>query len=279
MLVKTDNRALALKNGALATRDSVGLLMEQVVLKGDLAAFTPGQRVDYVIEWCRSLSLNPLTHPFDILPDKAGKLTLYLNAGGAAQLRGNKHVDIKTAPGERQDDLYIVRATATMPDGRTDEDFGAVSLVKENGTWQTTQNGKKYLKGDGTYSPLQGIELIDAMKKALTQAKRRVTISILGLTNVVDPDSGRMNTVPAENLSFDPGTGEIFEQPTEGELVDAPEPDQAPPSRTITCANPDCGNVIPKVNQTLKGELSDAEFAAHTEGLCERCYRATATRR
>ncbi len=57
------------------------------------------------------------------------------------------------------DDLYIVKARATMPDGRTDEALGAVPLG----------------------SSVKGETRANAIMKGETKAKRRVTLSICGL--------------------------------------------------------------------------------------------------
>src|SRR5262245_20253745 len=56
------------------------------------------------------------------------------------------------------DDIYVVTAQATLPSGRQDESIGAVTI-----------GGKK------------GDDKCNALMKAETKAKRRVTLSICGL--------------------------------------------------------------------------------------------------
>src|SRR5260370_32382559 len=77
-----------------------------------------------------------------------------------------------------QEDVYIVRARATMPDGRTDESLGAVSLAG-----------------------LEGEALANALMKAETKAKRRVALSICGLGML---DETEVETLPSARGAGDP---------------------------------------------------------------------------
>lgn len=132
--------------------------VEKVVTSGDLSSLTSVERVNYYLAACQSLSLNPITKPFDYLKEN-GKLSLYLNSVGASQLRDNRQVSIKIVQREVIEGVYVVTAQAVTPDGRTDEATGAI--------------------------PLQGLDpkaKANAMMKAETKAKRRVTLSICGLT-------------------------------------------------------------------------------------------------
>lgn len=131
--------------------------IEQVIIVGDLSKLTPQQRSKYYFDVCRSVGLNPFTRPFDYI-NLSGKLTLYAKKDAGDQLRKLHGVSIQVTARERIDDLYVVTARATSRDGRADEEIGAVPI----GT----------LKGDA---------LANAMMKATTKAKRRVTLSICGL--------------------------------------------------------------------------------------------------
>lgn len=132
-------------------------ILEKVVIGGDLSVLSAEQRVQYYNALCRSLDLNPLSKPFDYLTiDK--KLLLYARKDCTEQLRSNRQVAITELTSEMVGDLLIVTAYAQLPDGRTDIDRGAVSL--------------KGVFGDG---------LANAHMKAVTKAKRRVTLSICGL--------------------------------------------------------------------------------------------------
>lgn len=131
--------------------------IERVLVKGDLSELTAAQRVEYYHQVCRSMRLNPLTRPFDYIKLN-GLLTLYAKRDCAEQLRRRDSVSVSIVSRERLDDVYVVTAHAILPDGRFDESTGVVSLTG-----------------------LRGEFLANALMKAETKAKRRVTLSICGL--------------------------------------------------------------------------------------------------
>jgi len=169
-----------------------GQIAERVIAMGDLESMQPGERARYYTRVCESMGLNPLTQPF-MYVRLNGKLTLYAKRDAADQLRKIYDVSVIVAKRERTDDLYIVTARATMPNGRTDESIGAVSIAG--------------LKGEG---------LSNALMKAETKAKRRVTLSICGLgwldeTEVADVRAAKPVTVTQD--------GEIVEPPSQPDLT------------------------------------------------------------
>jgi hypothetical protein len=131
--------------------------LRQVLADGDLAALNSEQRYAYYQSVCESVGLNPLTRPLEYI-ELNGKLTLYAKRDATDQLRHKYQVSIAIVDRTTQEDVYIVRARASMPDGRTDESLGAVSLAG-----------------------LEGEALANALMKAETKAKRRVALSICGL--------------------------------------------------------------------------------------------------
>ncbi len=160
-------------------------IMERVIAEGDLSKLTPGQRVEYMVALCRSLGLNPMTRPFQYIVLN-GKLTLYATRDATDQLRKIHGVDISISSRERIEDVYVVTARATMRGGRTDESTGAVSIAN--------------LRGDA---------LANALMKAETKSKRRVTLSIVGLGIL---DETELETVRGARLvSVNTETGEIIE--------------------------------------------------------------------
>jgi len=164
-----------------ATPDEI---IEQVVVSGDLAKLTPAQRVNYYNRVCNSMGLNPLTRPFDYITLN-NKLTLYAKRDAADQLRKLHGVSVQIVSRERIEDVFTVTAHATMPDGRSDESIGAVAL--------------------GT---LKGEALANALMKAETKAKRRVTLSIVGLGWL---DETEVETIrDARPVMVDASTGEIL---------------------------------------------------------------------
>jgi hypothetical protein len=131
--------------------------VESVLVTGDLGKLTPEERVSYYNRVCESLALNPLTRPFDYLTLQ-GKTVLYARRDCAEQLRKRDKVSTRITAREVVEGCYVVTASASTPDGRTDESVGAVWI--EN---------------------LAGEPRANAMMKAETKAKRRVTLSICGL--------------------------------------------------------------------------------------------------
>ena len=155
--------------------------IEDVLIRGDLSKLTADQRNEYYMRVCESVGLNPLTKPFEYLTLN-GKLTLYARRDAADQLRKINGISIKIISQDRVGDLWSVHVQATDRSGRTDEDLGVVSLPAN-------------AKGDAA---------ANTMLKAITKAKRRVTLSISGLgfldeTEVEDiPKPNRHTTQPKE---------------------------------------------------------------------------------
>ena len=152
-------------------------IIEKVLLSGDLAKLTPQERVNYYGRVCDSIGLNPLTRPFEYLTLN-GKLTLYAKRDATDQLRSLRKVSIEIVSREKVGDVYAVTARASTPDGRRDESIGAVTA----GT----------LKGD---------PLANAIMKAETKAKRRVTLSIVGLGWL---DETEIETIPGARVEEPP---------------------------------------------------------------------------
>jgi hypothetical protein len=153
---------------ALAKHDAASAI-EQAVINGNLAGLTPEQRVVYYRNVCDSVGLNPFTKPFDYITLN-GKLTLYAKKDATDQLRDKRKVNIVKLERERMEDIYTVTAYAVTADGRQDSSIGAVSIAG--------------LRGDA---------LANAIMKAETKAKRRVTLSICGLGML---DETEIETIP-----------------------------------------------------------------------------------
>lgn len=141
--------------------------VEMALIGGDLGKLTPDQRLDYYRQVCQSLGLNPLTKPFDYITLN-GKLTLYARKDCTEQLRSIRKISVRIMAREVVEGCYVVTARASTPDGREDESVGAV--------------------------PIEGLKheaRSNAMMKAETKAKRRVTLSIcgLGILDEIEVDS------------------------------------------------------------------------------------------
>jgi hypothetical protein len=135
-----------------------GDIIESVIAKGDLSKLTADERNRYYVEVCRSVGLNPLTQPLAYIPLN-GKLTLYAKRDCADQLRKLNSISIEIVSQEMSDGLLSVHVRAKDASGRTDEDLGVVNFPET----------------------LRGEARANAILKAVTKAKRRVTLSISGL--------------------------------------------------------------------------------------------------
>lgn len=193
-------------NTAVAVQPDKGSIMESVLINGDLSQLTPDQRSSYYMNVCDSVGLNPLTKPFEyiVLNDK---LTLYAKRDATDQLRKVHGISIIITTREKLDGVYIITAKAVTRDGREDESTGAVALEKEDGEWSQSSSGKRFFKKNGKIIPFKGDDLANAMMKAETKAKRRVTLSICGLGIL---DETEIETI-ANAKKVDGATGEILE--------------------------------------------------------------------
>ena len=167
-------------------------LVESVLLQGDLSRLTAPQRVAYYNRVCESLGLNPLTKPFDYLALN-GKTVLYAKRDATEQLRKIHGVSIVDISSREVGGVFVVTAKAQDARQRIDVSTGAVAIAN-----------------------LKGEALANALMKAETKAKRRVTLSICGLGLL---DETEVETIPravvqatatAEAVNTD--TGEIVEQ-------------------------------------------------------------------
>lgn len=138
--------------------ESMGVqALEKVLINGDLSSLSPGDRLLYYTTLCKTLNLNPLARPFDYIVLN-GKLTLYAKRDCTEQLRKINGVSLSITSRENDGECYIVTARAIDRTGRTDESTGVVTM-----------------------SNLKGEQRSNAMMRAETKAKRRVTLSICGL--------------------------------------------------------------------------------------------------
>ena len=187
------------------TEDAAIMALERVVTMGDLRDLTPVERVNYYLDLCQSLGLNPRSRPFDWIlfkgENETEKLSLYPNSSCMAQLRNLHRIRVEITRREVVGDLFVCEARGTLPDGRTDTASKYVPI--------TNYQGER----------LRGQQLGNAMMKAETGAKRRLTLSIVGLAGIPDREEG--GTV--RHVVVD-GTGAIIERPTDAQRALASDP-------------------------------------------------------
>jgi hypothetical protein len=191
---------------ALATRGPLSTNIEQVLIGGDLAQLKPEERLNYYNHLCQSLGLNSLTQPFQYIVLN-GKLQLYAKKDCTEQLRKIHGVSITSVDPKQIGDLLVVVASASDRDGRVDSSTGAVNL-----------------------SGLKGENLANAMMKAETKAKRRVTLSLCGLGML---DETEVDTLKQQGVASEPqGNNWQAPDPTQPANVTNSTTMMTPPSTT-----------------------------------------------
>lgn len=142
--------------------------IEAAVINNDLSKLDAQGRVTYYRKLCESLGINWLTRPFGYLTLN-GKLTLYANKDAAEQLRNKNGISIEKPDIRFEEEWIIVTVAAHDATGRTDSDVGVVNRKDMQGNFG------------------------NALMKAVTKAKRRVTLSICGLGML---DETEVETIP-----------------------------------------------------------------------------------
>jgi hypothetical protein len=150
------------------TREKV---IESLVLRGDLSGLTPAQRASHYRRVCDSLGLNPDSQPLTYLKLN-GKEILYASRGATDQLAAIHRVNRKIIDGPKVIDLggqkiVFCVAEASHPNGRTETAIATIQMS----------------------------DPANVLMKAETKAKRRATLSILGLGML---DEMEVESIPAE---------------------------------------------------------------------------------
>jgi hypothetical protein len=149
--------------------------LEHILGTGDLSKLSTQQRVEFYAKTCQSLGLNPLTRPFRFMSFQ-GNTVMYATRDCTDQLRKVNGITLHVVDKQLDGELFIVTVRARDRHGREDEDMGAVTLGQ-----------------------LKGESRANALMKALTKAKRRVTLSICGLGLT---DEAELDTMPG-STTFD----------------------------------------------------------------------------
>lgn len=165
---------------------------EYALLEGDLSKLNEGDRLQLYNSVCNSLGLNPMTAPFGYIR-LSNKLTLYAKKDCTDQLRKLHGVSIIDLVSRDLQGAYIVTARAQDRNGRIDVATGAVPIGKD----------------------MFGENLCNALMKAETKAKRRVTLSICGLGMLDESETGSIagaEIVPHSPISKEPTDTELFDR-------------------------------------------------------------------
>jgi hypothetical protein len=210
-------------------------VIERVIASGDIAKMDPQARVAFYWRTCESLGLNPLTQPFSYL-NLDGKIVLYARKDATEQLRRVNRVSVfALTEKESEDGTFTVTAQGRLPDGREDAATGIV-----------------FIKG------LSGQALANAKMKAETKAKRRLTLSLVGL--------GFMDESEVEGLGepvvVDHTTGEIVQQP-KPTLLEAVRQQ----TETLTAATPTVVEIMMTEAPAIMAEPMTVDASAHVPSV------------
>jgi hypothetical protein len=171
----------------LATNDIEAIEAKVSVSGGDLRILEPHERVRYYRHLCAKLGLDPTFAPIQFV-ELDGKLRPYITRAGAEMLRAKHGVSTAILKSEIQGNLFIVLVRATTPDGRTEESVAVADLRDKRGN-----------------------DLGNACLFAETKAKRRATLSLLGLGYFLD-ETEVLSIQGAKLNAFDPETGSVGEE-------------------------------------------------------------------
>lgn len=202
--------------------------LEKLVAQGDLKGLTPVQRVSYYQARCVACGLDPASQPFEYLTFQ-GKLILYARKTATDQLTRLHRISLSVVSREYDTEtgLYEVTFRATFPDGRVNEDVGAMVILN--------------LKGDA---------LAVARMKTVTKAKRRTVLAACGLGMLDESEVGEVEQ--GGGSGFVP-YGQI-EGPKPGKF-----PDQGSGhGRTGSYASPKDTDAFAAVLNTIKADASQA---------------------
>lgn len=185
-------------------------------LNYDYSGLTVREKLGIYLKRCEVAGVNPLLRPFQ-WGTIDGKTQLVRTKALGAQVRQREAVSVRVVEQVFDVDrgVYAVRVVGETPDGRVDEDLGAESIIG-----------------------MRGQDLADAMMKAFTKAKSRVTESMFssgggsdqtevrrqeGGIRTIDPQVSRMVLPPP----MVPGNG------GEGRVAGVPGGGPPPPPRAI----------------------------------------------
>lgn len=195
-------------------------VVDSIVLRGDFSGLSPADRTRFYVQVCEGLGLNAAARPFDFLRLQ-GKEVMYANKNAADQLAAIHRVTRRTIDGPKVIDLagtklvYAV-CEASLPNGRVETATATVPLA----------------------------DPMNVLMKCETKAKRRATLSILGLAIL---DEMELETIPAAVQS--PGGGVDLSLASRG--IEQPQPARA-------------DVVQPEAARDLVAEVRESAAVRHT---------------
>lgn len=214
--------AMTRNQSTAITPASEQAIQYRVALNANLFGMPDAEVYTYYRLMCQHLKLDPTSHPFDIINDaKASQKKLYLNSIGTSQLGDRAKLSYSKLDIDVNEKLVSlgfkvahVSIEVRHPDGRS---LVAEAFVDLMSGWSE--------KGAPS-EPLKGNNLINALKKAGTQCRRRGTLQMLGMM----PQDAEVPTITLGSLERDDEyEGVTVEQPPDAALLEAPKDETAQP--------------------------------------------------
>src|SRR5215467_13587952 len=143
---------------ATTDRDELAVLTERLLLgDGDLSKFSPDERLRFAQLMCERRGVDVRDGVVQLIRSQ-GRVVLYWNSLFTDSQRAVLGITIESLTWDIFDNICVARCEMRAADGRRDVDIGAVSV-----------------------EGLKGVARENAIMKSLTKAKRRTTLSILGM--------------------------------------------------------------------------------------------------
>lgn len=146
--------------------------LESLITKGDVSGLSPEDKAVYYTALCKSLGLAPASQPFSLIKIQ-GKEVLYASRTATDQLAA------------------IHKLNREIIDGPKIMDFGGTKLVYAV-CRVTHPNGRT----ETATATLPLADPVNVLMKCETKAKRRATLSILGLGSFDDADADETRPTP-----------------------------------------------------------------------------------
>ena len=178
---------------------TLGAVVESLVTRGDVSALSPEDKARFYVQMCTGLGLNPASQPLAVLTLQ-GKQIFYPTRGATDQLAAIHKLNREIVDGPKVIDIggtkvVYAMCRATHPNGRVETAIATCPLT----------------------------DPVNVFMKTETKAKRRATLSILGLGML---DESELDTIPASAKepapAIDLGVLDTkANEPTARELLDA----------------------------------------------------------
>lgn len=173
-------------SAALAKPSTIDeLAIESLVLKGDVSALGPRERIEYYRAICERVGVDPMTKPFDIIRLK-GKDVMYANRSCTDQLARRYGISRRIVRGPEVVDiggqkLVMCTCEASTADGRTDTSVATVPLTDVENAFMRCETKSKRR----AVLSLCGLGLLDESEVADIPASAKVSVHTIEIEEPV----------------------------------------------------------------------------------------------